>query len=55
MTIRKNISNILVGIAIFLLILVLFKTKDEIFIEEETHIGSRRVLIEKKNAVRVPR
>ena len=30
MTIRKNISNILVGIAIFLLILVLFKTKDEV-------------------------
>ena len=28
MTIRKNISNILVGIAIFLLLLVLFKTKD---------------------------
>lgn len=28
MTIRKNISNVLVGIAIFLLILVLFKTKD---------------------------
>ena len=30
MTIRKNISNILVGIAIFLLLLVLFKTKDEV-------------------------
>lgn len=30
MTIRKNISNILVGIAIFLLFLVLFKTKDEV-------------------------
>lgn len=30
MNIRKNISNILVGIAIFLLILVLFKTKDEV-------------------------
>ena len=30
MTIRKNISNILVGIAIFLLILVLFRTKDEV-------------------------
>ena len=30
MTIRKNISNILVGIAIFLLILVLFKTKNEV-------------------------
>ena len=28
MTIRKNISNILVGIAIFLLLLVLFKNKD---------------------------
>ena len=28
MTIRKNISNILVGIAIFLLLLVLFKTRD---------------------------
>ena len=31
MTIRKNISNILVGIAIFLLLLVLFKTKDEVY------------------------
>ena len=30
MTIRKNISNILVGIAIFLLLLVLFRTKDEV-------------------------
>ena len=30
MNIRKNISNILVGIAIFLLLLVLFKTKDEV-------------------------
>ena len=30
MTIRKNISNVLVGIAIFLLLLVLFKTKDEV-------------------------
>ena len=30
MTIRKNISNILVGIAISLLLLVLFKTKDEV-------------------------
>ena len=30
MTIRKNISNILVGIVIFLLLLVLFKTKDEV-------------------------
>lgn len=30
MTIRKNISNILVGITIFLLLLVLFKTKDEV-------------------------
>ena len=30
MTIRKNISNILVGIAIFLLFLVLFRTKDEV-------------------------
>ena len=30
MTIRKNISNILVGIAIFLLLLVLIKTKDEV-------------------------
>ena len=30
MTIRKNISNILVGIAIFLLLLVLFKTKNEV-------------------------
>ena len=30
MNIRKNISNILVGIAIFLLILVLFRTKDEV-------------------------
>ena len=30
MTIRKNISNILVGLAIFLLLLVLFKTKDEV-------------------------
>ena len=30
MTIRKNISNILVGIAIFLLLLVLFKTKSEV-------------------------
>ena len=30
MTIRRNISNILVGIAIFLLLLVLFKTKDEV-------------------------
>lgn len=29
----------------------LFKTKDEIFIEEETHVGSRRVLIEKKNNI----
>lgn len=28
MTIRKNISNILVGIVIFLLLLVLFKTRD---------------------------
>lgn len=28
MTIRKNISNILVGIAIFLLLLVLFKTRE---------------------------
>ena len=28
MTIRKNISNVLVGIAIFLLLLVLFKTRD---------------------------
>lgn len=30
MNIRKNISNLLVGIAIFLLLLVLFKTKDEV-------------------------
>ena len=30
MNIRKNISNILVGIAIFLLLLVLFKTKNEV-------------------------
>ena len=30
MTIRKNISNLLVGVAILLLILVLFKTKDEV-------------------------
>ena len=30
MTIRKNISNILVGVAIFLLLLVLFRTKDEV-------------------------
>ena len=30
MTIRKNISNVLVGIAIFLLLLVLFKTKNEV-------------------------
>ncbi len=30
MNIRKNISNILVGIAIFLLLLVLFKNKDEV-------------------------
>lgn len=30
MTIRKNISNILVGIAIFLLFLVLFRTKNEV-------------------------
>ena len=30
MNIRKNISNILVGIAIFLLLLVLFRTKDEV-------------------------
>ena len=30
MTIRKNISNILVGVAILLLILVLFRTKDEV-------------------------
>ena len=30
MTIRKNISNLLVGVAILLLILVLFRTKDEV-------------------------
>ena len=30
MTIRKDISNILVGVAIFLLLLVLFRTKDEV-------------------------
>lgn len=30
MNIRKNISNLLVGVAILLLILVLFKTKDEV-------------------------
>ena len=30
MTIRKNISNILVGVAILLLILVLFRTKNEV-------------------------